>query len=127
MFLFFHLLPFSFFIFFCNLGLWGYGANICDDFLSQPFGPLLHPFIVMFWFPFEMVSVHYMVFVAFLDSFLPVLLCYALLLDEEMIVVDNYYVIIVAVYSFDANLSNTERAAVHVLCLKMGMKSKSTG
>ncbi|KAG5533941.1 hypothetical protein RHGRI_027960 [Rhododendron griersonianum] len=31
------------------------------------------------------------------------------------------------VYSFEANLSNPERAAVHLLCLKMGMKSKSTG
>ncbi|KAF7131678.1 hypothetical protein RHSIM_Rhsim09G0210000 [Rhododendron simsii] len=31
------------------------------------------------------------------------------------------------VYSFEASLSNPERAAVHLLCLKMGMKSKSTG
>lgn len=74
-----------------------------------------------------MVSVHYMLYVAFLVSFLTVLLFYALLVDGEMIVVDNYYVIIVAVYSFEANLSNPERAAVHLLCLKMGMKSKSTG
>lgn len=83
--------------------------------------------LFMFWFLLETVSVHYMLYIAFLVSFLPVLLFYALLLDGEMIVVDNYYVIIVAVYSFEANLSNPERAAVHLLCLKMGMKSKSTG
>ncbi|XP_074309023.1 DExH-box ATP-dependent RNA helicase DExH6 [Silene latifolia] len=31
------------------------------------------------------------------------------------------------VYTFDANLDNHERAAVHLLCRKVGMKSKSTG
>ncbi|KAH7841076.1 hypothetical protein Vadar_025239 [Vaccinium darrowii] len=30
-------------------------------------------------------------------------------------------------YSFEPNLTNQERAAVHALCRKMGMKSKSTG
>lgn len=32
-----------------------------------------------------------------------------------------------AVYTFDANLSNHERAVVHEVCRKMGMKSKSSG
>jgi len=32
-----------------------------------------------------------------------------------------------AVYKFEENLSNHERAVVHVLCRKMGMTSKSTG
>lgn len=31
------------------------------------------------------------------------------------------------VYTFEANLSNHERAVVHEVCRKMGMKSKSTG
>ncbi|GFP96380.1 probable ATP-dependent RNA helicase ythdc2 [Phtheirospermum japonicum] len=31
------------------------------------------------------------------------------------------------VYKFEENLTNKERAAVHVLCKKMGMKSKSSG
>ncbi|PWA50464.1 helicase in vascular tissue and tapetum [Artemisia annua] len=31
------------------------------------------------------------------------------------------------VYTFDADLSNFDRAEVHVLCRKMGMKSRSTG
>ncbi|CAI9111904.1 OLC1v1012242C1 [Oldenlandia corymbosa var. corymbosa] len=31
------------------------------------------------------------------------------------------------VYTFEPNLNNYERAAVHVLCRKMGMKSKSSG
>ncbi|KAK4355822.1 hypothetical protein RND71_024793 [Anisodus tanguticus] len=31
------------------------------------------------------------------------------------------------VYTFESNLSNRDRAAVHVLCQKMGMKSKSSG
>ncbi|WCJ25069.1 DExH-box ATP-dependent RNA helicase DExH6 [Euphorbia peplus] len=31
------------------------------------------------------------------------------------------------VYTFDANLENHERAVVHILCRKLGMKSKSTG
>lgn len=31
------------------------------------------------------------------------------------------------VYTFDANLSNHERAVVHEVCRKMGMKSKSSG
>nr|XP_027064625.1 DExH-box ATP-dependent RNA helicase DExH6-like isoform X1 [Coffea arabica] len=31
------------------------------------------------------------------------------------------------VYTFDANLTNRERAAVHTLCRKMGVKSKSSG
>ncbi|XP_060186851.1 DExH-box ATP-dependent RNA helicase DExH6 [Lycium barbarum] len=31
------------------------------------------------------------------------------------------------VYTFESNLSNRDRAAVHMLCRKMGMKSKSSG
>ncbi|KAM3221572.1 DExH-box ATP-dependent RNA helicase DExH6 [Capsicum annuum] len=31
------------------------------------------------------------------------------------------------VYTFEPNLSNHDRAAVHILCRKMGMKSKSSG
>ncbi|KAM7497850.1 hypothetical protein LguiA_022264 [Lonicera macranthoides] len=31
------------------------------------------------------------------------------------------------VYTFEANLNNYERAAVHMLCRKMGMRSKSSG
>lgn len=31
------------------------------------------------------------------------------------------------VYKFEANLSNRERAVVHEVCRKMGMKSKSSG
>lgn len=30
-------------------------------------------------------------------------------------------------YTFEANLTNTERAAVHILCRKMGLRSKSSG
>lgn len=32
-----------------------------------------------------------------------------------------------AVYTFEANLSNRDRAVVHEVCRKMGMTSKSTG
>ena len=35
--------------------------------------------------------------------------------------------ILCAVYTFEANLTNHERAVVHEVCRKMGMTSKSSG
>ena len=42
----------------------------------------------------------------------------------------DFYLIVLqifAAYTFEANLTNEERAVVHVLCRKMGMTSKSSG
>jgi len=47
----------------------------------------------------------------------------------EFILEDQYIDVwmLHAVYTFEANLSNYDRAVVHEVCKKMGMKSKSSG